>query len=87
MKDKLSPGNNCGNFNKGNALDGLTGSTEKNRGVYPPEDYKNSEKRNKTWCSYMERGFRASQDMTDHQKGDRSGDSGSSASEETASEN
>lgn len=39
------------------------------REILSPEKYYIPERENKTWCSFMERGFRASRNITDKQSG------------------
>jgi len=68
MKDKPSINNYNRSDNKNSPSDPIK-TIEKTPGIYSPDEYKIPEREVKTWCSFMERGFRASRNMTDKQSG------------------
>jgi hypothetical protein len=68
MKDKPSLNNYNRSDNKNPPSDPIK-TSEKTPGIYSPDEYKIPEQEKKTWCSYMERGFRASINVTDKQPG------------------
>jgi hypothetical protein len=73
---KPSSENNSGNINNETASAESAIPSDSTREIHSPEDYKNPELKGKTWCSYMERGFRASRTITDTQSGVNTEDSG-----------
>ncbi len=71
------------NINKNESVSpaAIEAGTGKN---YSPEEYNNPELKNKTWCSFMERGFRASRNVTDKQSGNHTEASADVIEEETS---
>lgn len=63
MKDKASFENFSDNSGNENTSDDPIKTLENRLETYSSEEYSDPELKNKTWCSYMERGFRASRNI------------------------
>ena len=61
---KPSPENYSGKIQNEETPDEPLRSSGSSGKIFFPEEYIDTDSKNKTWCSYMERGFRASRNMT-----------------------
>ena len=68
MKDKPSFNNYNRSDNKNYPSDPIE-PLENNSDIYSPDTFNIPGQEKKTWCSFMERGFRASRNMMDKQPG------------------
>jgi len=84
MKGKPSFENSSDHFRNENTSVEPVKHSDNTPEIYSPEEYHKTEKRNKTWCSYMERGFRASRITTGTPAGTNVSVSAHFAEEETS---
>jgi len=64
MKEKPSFDINSDQFRNENTLPDITTPEDITPEIQSPEEYNKSIRETKTWCSYMERGFRTSRVIT-----------------------
>ena len=69
MKGKPSFENSSDHFRDENTSVEPAKLSDNSLKIYSPEEYHKPGKENKTWCSYMEKGFRASRTITDTNTG------------------